>query len=313
MALFRNVVALECQAQVAHEARLYEDASVLHGRAALIAQQLGESQLVAVLCFRLGAALRANHAMLDAVAAYEAGFQVLCTETKPNIGRVLASLQTIGMYFFRFDRIAMPNHDDTATAAELQSAMCDTALPARLLLECAAVYQSQSSLYLALYTYRRLLEQLETARMLELRADILARLGAIAYRLGELVTFEDALNELVGLRTSTTDPQLLCHVLPALGALYQAIGSGENALSVYREALKLSLRVGDPVAIGKARGRLTRLVAEQRNSQHDLALVQEQVGMEAEAYEAYTPETMPSNTLHKRPMPELVYIERVAT
>lgn len=265
---FRNVVFLEYQAQAAYAAQQYQEASVLHGRAVLQAQCL-EPRLVAALCLRLGNALSAGKAGLDAAAAYEAGFQACCAVTPPDVERLLTSLQSVGPYLYRFERMDLPCHDDAATDEALQTAMVDPILPARLLIECAEEYERQASLYLALYTYKRALEYLHMPDELELRVDILARVGSIAHGQGELATVDAALSELVELWFSTTNAQSLCHILPALGGLYEVVGSVENARSVYREALKISLKLDDAVAIGHARGRLTRLSLQQQGAKRE--------------------------------------------
>ncbi|HEY0606659.1 MAG TPA: hypothetical protein VGD58_27280 [Herpetosiphonaceae bacterium] len=266
MDVFRNVVSLEHQAQAAYDAQLYQEASVLHSRA-MVAAQHHDSRLVAALCLRLGETLSADQSMLDAVTVYEAGFQSCCAATALDVTRLLTSLQSVGPYFYRFDRMDQPCHDDPATAEVLQGTMDDPILPARLLIACAEEYERQSSLYLALYTYKRALDHLQAPTVTELRVDILSRLGALAYRQGELTTVDAALSELVELWLSTTNPHLLCHILAALGELYEAVGSVENALSVYREAVKISLSTSDAAAIGRARGRLVRLSTQQHAAQ----------------------------------------------
>lgn len=198
MDVFRNVVFLEYQAQAAYDARQYQEASVLHSRAMLAAQYL-DSRLVAALCLRLGSALSADRSMLDAATVYEAGFQACCAATAPDVTHLLTSLHSVGPYFDCFARMEQPCHDDAVTAEALQAAMRDPLLPARLLIECAEEYERQSSLYLALYTYKRALEQLQMPTVTELRVDVLARLGLLAYRQGELTTVDAALSELVEL------------------------------------------------------------------------------------------------------------------
>lgn len=267
MDVFRKVVSLEYQAQAAYDAALYQEASVLHSRAILAAQYL-DSRLVAALCLRLGAALSADQSLLDAATVYEAGFQSCCAATDLDVKRLLTSLQSVGPYFCRFDRMEPSRHDDPATAEALQAAMDDPFLPARLLIACAEEYERQSSLYLAGYTYKRSLDHLQGANVTELRVDILARLGALAYRQGELTTVDAALSELVELRLSTRNPHLLCPILAALGKLYEVVGSVENALSVYREAVKMSISTSDAPAIGHARGRLARLSIQQQAAKH---------------------------------------------
>lgn len=304
---FRNVVSLEYQAQAAYHARQYQEASVLHSRAVLQAQYL-EPRLVAALCLRLGNALSAGKAGLDATAAYEAGFQACYAVTPPDVERLLTSLQSVGQYFYRFEGMDLPCHEDAATDAALQDAMVDPTLPARLLIECAEEYERQASLYLALYTYKRALEYLRTPDELDLRVDILACLGSIAHRQGELATVDAALSELVELWFSTTDAQALCHILSALGGLYEVVGSVENARSVYREALKISLRADDAVAIGHARGRLTRLSLQQQGARRERRAAQARNLRTANEYSRLP---LPAaHALRQRVVAEPVYIDQ---
>lgn len=304
---FRNVVSLEYQAQAAYDARQYQEASVLHSRAVLVAQYL-EPRLVAALCLRLGNTLSAGKAGVDAAAAYEAGFQACSAVTPPDVERLLTSLQSVGPYFYRFERMDQPCHDDIATDEALQAAMVDTLLPARLMIECAEEYERQASLYLALYTYKRALEYLHTPDELALRVEILGRLGSIAHRQGELATVDVVLSELVELWFSTTDAQALCHILPALGSLYEVIGSVENALNVYREALKISLTVNDAVAVGHARGRLTRLSLQQQGAKRERRAAQEHKSQPANEYPRLP---LPATPLRQRSIAEPVYIDQV--
>jgi tetratricopeptide (TPR) repeat protein len=266
MDLFHNVVSLEYHAQAAYDAGLYQDAGLLRSRAVSIAQYLGQPQLLAVLCRRLGDSLKADRALLDAVVAYEAGLRAFLA-LPINIEYMLVSFQTLGPYFYRLDRMPLPEHHDDSTAQSLQIAVADTFLPAALLLECAELYEQQSSIHLALHTYKRVLPYLMGDQTLELRVKTLAHLGTIAYQQGEITTVETTLRELLELRENTSDLQALCHILPALGSLYEALGNVPYALDMYRQTLKYCLISGDPAAIGNARGRLTRLTTQQLRAQ----------------------------------------------
>lgn len=312
MDVFRTVVSLEYQAQAAYDARLYQEASVLRSRAVLVAQHL-DPRLVAVLCLRLGEALSADKAMLDATVVYEAGFQACSAVTPPDVERLLPSLQSVGPYFYTLDRMELLCRDDAATAEALQCAMADPLLPARLLIECAEEYERQSSLHLALYSYKRALEYLRMPTTTELRVDILTCLGSLAHRQGELATVDMTLSELMELRFSTSNSLVLCHILTGLGTLYQVVGSVENALNMYREALKMSLSINDSVAVGNARGRLTRL-ALQQNAKRDQRSVQERKTQAVDEYAhlplPYILETPAAHLPRKRVVAEPVYADQ---
>ncbi|HEY0733300.1 MAG TPA: hypothetical protein VGD69_00185 [Herpetosiphonaceae bacterium] len=281
---------------------------MLHSRAMLAAQHL-DSRLVAALCLRLGETLSADQSMLDAATVYEAGFQSCCTTTALDVTRLLTSLQSVGPYFYRFDRMDQPCHDDPTTAEMLQDTMDDPILPARLLIACAEEHEQQSSLYLALYTYKRALENLQAPTVTELRVDILSRLGALAYRQGELTTVDAALSELVELWLNTTNPQLLCHILAALGELYEAVGSAENALSVYREAVKISLSTSDAAAIGHARGRLVRLSTQQHGAKRGQRSTRQDKPRSVELPLPAAREVLVEKPLRQRIFAEPVYVD----
>jgi len=265
MDMYRAVVSLENRAQSAYSAHLYEDAILLHSRAVTVAKE--PTKLAAVLFSRLGETLEATGDALDAATVYEAGFQSLSPQPHVDVEQVLVSLRSVGPAFYHFDRMDIPDSYDSPTAEALKSAMAEPSLSARLLLNCAEIYQRQAHTQLSLHAYKRALSQLESLDMLELRMYTLARLGTIAYQHGELSVVETTLDEVLQLRDVTTEPHAQCHVLSALGNIYEVLGQGQQALNAYRQALSLSLQSGDPIAIGHTRGQLVRLSTQQRHRQ----------------------------------------------
>jgi tetratricopeptide (TPR) repeat protein len=256
MNLFHTVVSLEHHAQAAYTAHLYHNSGLLRSRAVSMAQHLDRPSLLAVLCLRLGDSLKADQALLDAAMAYESGFHAFLA-LPVNIQHMLGSLHTLRSC--SFDRMVIVDTHDESTAQGLQSAATDPLLPVCLLLECAKLYELQSSMYLALQLYKQMLPYLKTDQTLELYTTTLAHVGALAYQEGEQTTLEATLGELLNLRHNRTDPRLRCHILAALASLYEAIGNVPLALGTYRQALKDSLIGGDGGLIGTIRGRLARI------------------------------------------------------
>lgn len=113
---------------------------------------------------------------------------------------------------------------------------------------------------------------------------------------------------------STENPQLLCHILAALGEMYEVVGSVDNALNVYREALKISLSTNDAVTVGHARGRLTRLSLQQHGAKRGQRAAQQGKPLSAGTY-ADLPlaaaEAPIANTLRKRVVAEPVYLTQI--
>jgi len=271
-----DVVSLERQAQLACAMQVYDDAIVFHSRAVTIADQLEQSRLVAVLFDRLGDTLMANGDIADATTAYKAGVQSLSAPLNLNIESILVSFRAVGSAFYSFDTLHISDHYDSLVAETLNTALLDSTLPARLLVNCADGYAHQAYYGLALQVYKQALAQLGEIKGLELRTHVLARLGMIAFRCGETDTVDETLRELLELQTQRTDPQAQCCILTALGNIYETCGEIKGALTTYRQGVQISLGTNDPVTVGNVRGHLVRLSLQQRGRSKKLRHAQQE-------------------------------------
>jgi tetratricopeptide (TPR) repeat protein len=259
---YYDVVSLEHQAQLARATQLYDDAIVFHSHAVMIADQLQEPRLVAVLCDRLGSTLMASGDIADATTAYRAGVQSFSATPDLNIEQTLVTLRAVGDCSFAAAPIA--DQYDKEVAETLNSALQDPTLPARLLVSCADGYAHQGCYDQALHAYRQALVLVEAVDAPELHAHVLAQLGIMAFRCGETATVDEMLHELLALQLSITDPQAQCCILTAQGNIYEVRGESQRALAIYRHVTQLSLATNDPVTRGSARGQLMRLSIQQR-------------------------------------------------
>ena len=243
MSIDHDIAALESDAQTAYDKGQYRDAAAAHSKALLLAQQIDQPRLVAVLFNRLGGSLETAGKIQDAVIAYESGLKALAGEKGSEIEAVLRSLGTVPKGYSTESPLEVPDLYHAATARDLSAAQADPTLPVRLLINIGNAYLSQPQEAPALNAYEQAIRRPEISHMPELKAHALTHIGIIHRRRGEIDADESLLREAIDLLEKSGQPIEKRRALAILAGIYRDRGQADQAQQTYRQALDLYGRV----------------------------------------------------------------------
>lgn len=260
---YDEIVALEAKALDDAGRGNYDESLANHAQALEISRSLKKPRLIAVILERIGETLEAMGDVQRAVVAFEAGFKALAEDETLNLREILSRIGAISKGF-DFRRTPIPDLYSGKVDSDLKSAMEDPALPAVLLINAGNMYLRQFQEGPALNDYNLALKLPHTSTTPSLKAHILANIGEIMRRRGEIDAAKGRLQEAV----STFDSQgLLLEKRLAL-ALLAGIARDEKQAgvseSLYHQALTLYSQANDPLGEGRAYAGLGLLYLEQK-------------------------------------------------
>ncbi len=261
MGKYEDIVSLENSALTAEAGRRYEDALLAHSRALVLARELEQPSLTAVLFNRLGQALEARGDIQEAVIAYESGLKALAEESL-DLEHLLVEMGAVGKGFQVHD-ITVPDLYRATVADDLDTAVKSSTLAVQLLINSGNAYLRQPQEDVALDRYRKALQRPEIEEAPVLRAYALANSGEILRRRGDVEEAEVRLSEAIRLLDQHGDPLEKRRALALLAGIARDRGQLDDAERAYQEALTLYAQADDPRGQGRTYAGLGRLYLEQ--------------------------------------------------
>ena len=260
-----KIVALENKALADSAARQWDAAVRGHSQALLIAWELTQPRLLAVLLNRLGQALEGQGDRQDAVVAYESGIRALDADAELDLQEVLSSLNSVGKGYYGLRDEEVPDLYSPAAAADLEDAQKGPALVVVLLINIGNAYLRQPQEGPALNAYERALARPEAAGAPVLRAQALTHTGIIHRRRGELDAAEAALEEALALFGAHAEQRERRRALYARAGIYAARGDLERAREIYTEILPIYQAAGDLPGEARVQAGLGRVLLKQQH------------------------------------------------
>ncbi|MCC6167788.1 MAG: CHAT domain-containing protein [Caldilineaceae bacterium] len=256
-----DIGAFAQAAQDAAAAGRFDQARALLARALSGAQEQGRYRLVAVLFDRLGQMLERQGEAQDAVVAYESGLRALAAgapATTPDppdpteLDEVLRRLGAVSKQFGDYRDLAVPDVYSAPTARDLAQAAQDPLLPVRLLINVGSAYLRQPQEEPALNAYTLALNRPELADAPRLRGYILANLGEIHRRRGQLAQAAEELDEAVRLLERAGEAAETRRAVALQAGIARDQGDPDRALALYTQALALYAQSDDTLGEGRA-------------------------------------------------------------
>lgn len=264
-----EISAFAQAAQDAAAAGRFEQARALLARALSGAQERGHFRLVAVLFDRLGQMLERQGEVQDAVIAYESGLRALAAGALPDppgpmdLDEVLRRLGAVSKQFGDYRALAVPDVYSAPTARDLAQAAQDPLLPVRLLINVGSAYLRQPQEEPALNAYTLALDRPELAGAPRLRGYILANLGEIHRRRGQLAQAAEELAEAVRLLERHGEAAETRRAVALQAGIARDQGDPDGALALYTRALALYAQSDDALGEGRAYAGLGHLYRQQ--------------------------------------------------